>query len=58
MYVVSGAGAKLRPTGAQDFTVVSASMLHFLDLLVDERRLVGRAIDQSGRLVDEFAIER
>ena len=57
-YVVSGAGAKLRPTGEDDFTVVSASILHFLDLLVDERRLVGRAIDQSGRLVDEFAIER
>lgn len=57
-YVVSGAGAKLRPTGEQDFTAVSASRLHFLDLLVDERRLVGRAIDQSGRLLDQFTIER
>ena len=57
-YVVSGAGAKLRSTGEDDFTEVSVSILHFLDLLVDERRLVGRAIDQSGRLVDEFTIER
>jgi 3',5'-cyclic AMP phosphodiesterase CpdA len=57
-YVVSGAGAKVRPTGAQGFTAVSASERHFLDLLVHERRLVGRAIDQSGRLLDEFSIER
>jgi predicted phosphodiesterase len=57
-YVVSGAGAKVRPTGEDEFTVVSASALHFLDLLVERRRLVGRAIDHSGRLVDEFVIER
>lgn len=57
-YVVSGAGAKLRPTGAEDFTAVSASVLHYLDLLVYPRRIVGRAIDQSGRLVDLFTIRR
>lgn len=57
-YVVSGGGAKLRPTGAEDFTAVSASVLHYLDLLVYPHKIVGRAIDQSGRLVDLFTIRR
>jgi hypothetical protein len=57
-YIVSGAGAKLRPTGAEDFTEVSASVLHYLDLLVYPRRIVGRAIDHSGRLVDLFTLHR
>ena len=57
-YVVSGGGAKLRPTGAEDFTAVSASVLHYLDLLVYPHRIVGRAIDQSGKLVDHFVIRR
>ncbi len=57
-YVVSGAGAKLRPTGREEFTAVSASTLHYLDLLVYRDRMVGRAIDHSGRLVDSFTIRR
>ncbi|MEJ7726040.1 MAG: metallophosphoesterase [Actinomycetes bacterium] len=57
-YVVSGAGAKLRPTGSGDFTAVSASTLHYLDLLVYDDRLAGRAIDQSGHVVDLFTITR
>lgn len=57
-YVVSGAGAKLRPTGQRDFTAVSSSTLHFLDLLFYDDHLVGRAIDQSGGLLDLFTIAR
>jgi 3',5'-cyclic AMP phosphodiesterase CpdA len=57
-YIVSGAGAKLRPAGRREFTAVSSSTLHYLDLLVYEDRLAGRAIDQSGRLVDAFTITR
>lgn len=57
-YVVSGAGAKTRKAGRAEFTAVSTSTLHFLDLLVYPQRLVGRAIDQSGRLVDRFVINR
>jgi len=57
-YVVSGGGAKLRPTGRDEFTAVSASTLHYVDLLVYEDQLVGRAIDQSGLLVDVFEITR
>jgi len=57
-YVVSGAAAKLRKSGSDDFTAVSATKRHFLDLLFYGDRIVGRAIDQSGRLVDSFTIER
>ena len=57
-YVVSGAGAKLRATGHEDFTAVSAARRHFLDLLVYRDRVVGRAIDHAGRLVDAFTLNR
>lgn len=57
-YVVSGAGAKLRSTGQEDFTAVSASTLHYLDLLFYGSRVVGRAIDQHGDLVDTFVVAR
>lgn len=57
-YVVSGAAAKLTPVDHQEFTAVSASTLHYLDLLVYDDRLIGRAIDQSGKLVDLFTIRR
>lgn len=57
-YVVSGAGAMTRPVGHQEFTAVSSATLHYLDLLVYPDRLVGRAIDQSGQLVDTFTITR
>ena len=57
-YVVSGAGAKLRPTGQESFTAVSSSTLHYLDLLVYDDRIVGRAIDHSAHLVDLFTIAR
>jgi hypothetical protein len=57
-YVVSGGGAKLRPTGHEEFTAVSASVLHYLDLLFYDDRIVGRAVDQAGHLVDSFTITR
>jgi hypothetical protein len=57
-YVVSGAGAKLRPTGHEEFTAVSVSTLHFVDMLVYGDRIVLRAIDQDGMLVDLFTLRR
>ena len=57
-YVVSGGGSKLRETGREDFTAVSASILHYVDLLVYEDRLEGRAIDHDGELIDSFTIRR
>ncbi len=56
--MVSGAGAKLRATGRADFTAVSSSSVHYLDLLFYDNRIVGRAIDQQGHLLDDFTIER
>jgi len=55
-YVVSGGGAKLRATGSEDFTAVSESVLHFLDVAVYDDRLEVRAIGQDGELVDQFTI--
>lgn len=57
-YVVSGGAATLRPTGHEDFTEVSASTLHYVDLLVEHERLTLRAIDQSGMLFDSFELFR
>lgn len=57
-YVVSGAGAKLRSTGHDELTAVSASTLHFVELLAYRNRLVGHAIDHEGRLVDSFTLRR
>jgi predicted phosphodiesterase len=58
VYVVSGGGAKLRPAGEEDFTAVSTSTLHYLELVFHEKRIVGKAIDQSGEVIDAFAIGR
>jgi 3',5'-cyclic AMP phosphodiesterase CpdA len=57
-YVVSGAGAKLRKVGRQDFTAVSTSTRHYVDLRVFEDRLVGRAVAQDGRIIDTWTITR
>lgn len=57
-YVVSGGAATLRPTGSEDFTAVSASIRHFLDLAASRSTLTGRVIDQHGGLLDTFALER
>ena len=57
-YIVSGGGSKLREVGSEDFTAVSESILHYVDLLVYEDRLEGRAIDHDGGLVDSFTVRR
>jgi hypothetical protein len=48
----------LRPTGSQDFTAVSASIRHFLDLAASRTELIVRAIDQQGGLLDSFTLTR
>lgn len=55
-YLVSGAAAKLRPTGSNADTVVSQSVRHFLDLSVYDDRLVVQAVDQSGATFDGVVI--
>lgn len=55
-YVVSGGAATLRPTGSEDFTEVSVSTYHYVDLLADDRRLRLRALDQRGRVFDSVEL--
>lgn len=55
-YVVTGAAAKLRATGSEDFTVVSWSTHNFVDLVVYPDRLEAQAIDHDGRVIDAFTV--
>ncbi len=55
-FVVSGGAATLRPTGREDFTEVSTSTLHYVDLLAEDDQLTLRAIDQSGMLFDALEL--
>lgn len=55
-YVVSGAAAKVRQTGRQDFTAVSWSTYNFVDLAIYADRIQGQAIDHDGRAIDTFTI--
>jgi 3',5'-cyclic AMP phosphodiesterase CpdA len=47
-YVVSGAGAKVRPTGSGPFTAQSASVLHFVEVAAWSDRLEVTAIGLDG----------
>jgi 3',5'-cyclic AMP phosphodiesterase CpdA len=55
-YVVSGAAGGTRRTGADDFTAESFSWHHFLDLAIFPDRVVGRAVNQDGRVADSFVL--
>lgn len=57
-YLVSGGSANLRSVGKSSFTAVSAKTLHFVDLWVYSDKLVGRAIDQDGKVFDQWTIPR
>lgn len=55
-YVVTGGGASPRQTGRRDFTAVSASELHFVDLAFGRDAVTVRAVGADGTLVDEFQV--
>lgn len=57
-YVVSGAAAKLRPAGVEDFTAVSWSTYNFLDVLVYPEQLQVQAVNHDGNVIDSFVLER
>ena len=57
-YVVSGAASRTRRTGEEDFTAVSFSWHHFVELDVFADRLVGRAVNQDARVADSWTIRR
>lgn len=56
VYVVSGAAAKLRPTGREEFTEVSWSVNSFVVLEFFEDRIEGKALTQLGSVIDSFTI--
>ncbi len=58
VYVVSGGAAKLRDAGEEDFTQVSTSILHYVDLSVENDLLTLRAIDQAGMSFDSVELTR
>jgi 3',5'-cyclic AMP phosphodiesterase CpdA len=55
-YVVTGGAAGTRRTGEEDFTAVSFSWHHFVELAVFDDRLVVRAVKQDLRVADEATI--
>jgi 3',5'-cyclic AMP phosphodiesterase CpdA len=55
-YVVSGGAAGTRRTGEADFTAVSFSWHHFVDVGVFADRLVLRAVNQDERVADELVL--
>ena len=55
-YVVTGAAAGTRRTGEADFTAVSFSWHHFVEVAIWNDRLVLRAVNQDLRVADEAVI--
>ena len=55
-YVVSGAGARTRPTDRAPFTAVSWSTQHFVDLQIWPDRLELQAVAQDGLAYDSFEL--
>ena len=55
-YVVSGGGGKIRPTSADEFTAISWSVHHFVELKVYDDHIIGQAYDQDGRIFDDFTL--
>jgi 3',5'-cyclic AMP phosphodiesterase CpdA len=56
VYVVSGGVARTRRTGEADFTAVSFSWHHFVDLSVFDDHLLVRAVNEDRRVADEARI--
>lgn len=55
-YVVTGAASGTRRTGEASFTAVSFSWHSFVDIGVYPDRMIGRAVNQSGRVADEWVL--
>jgi 3',5'-cyclic AMP phosphodiesterase CpdA len=56
VYIVTGAAARTRPTGIDDYTAVAWSTHHYVDLNIYPDHLLIRAIDQDGEQFDEVTI--
>lgn len=56
VYVVSGGASTLRPTGRAEFTEVSASRLHFVELSVFDDRIELQAVTPDGQVFDQVTL--
>jgi 3',5'-cyclic AMP phosphodiesterase CpdA len=55
-YVVTGAAARTRRTGEDDFTAVSFSWHSYVELGVYPDQIVGRVMNQDNRVADEWVL--
>ncbi len=55
-YIVSGAGAKVSPTGSSDFTAIAASELQFMLVAVRGDTMHLQSIGADGTVIDDFTI--
>lgn len=55
-YVVSGGATDTRRTGREPFTAVAVSWHHFVEVNVLDDRVVVRAVNQDGRVFDQFTL--
>ncbi len=55
-YIVTGAGAKLRATGQEEFTAISWSTHNFVDLAIHQDRIDAQAVDHNGQAIDTFTL--
>ncbi len=55
-YVVSGGGCKTTKVGHSDFTAVSARILQFLHVDIDDDRLVATCVQPAGQVADRFEL--
>lgn len=56
-YVVTGAAARTRRTGKDDFTAASFSWHSYVELGIYPDRLVGRVMNQDDRVADEWELQ-
>lgn len=57
-YVVTGAGAKLSDIGTSDFTAVTKKVLQFMLVEIEGDLMTIQAIDTTGTVFDEVAIDK
>ena len=57
VYVISGGGCKRSPVQPSEFSAVALETLQFMVFQIDGSTLTGRAVDQTGKVVDRFVIQ-
>ncbi len=58
VYVISGGGCKISRVGASDFTAMAKETLQFMLIDVEAGQLRAQAIDDRGRVFDQFELNK